>query len=292
MSLVPASRAIVPIMARAMVRKATWPAWTQPRAKRARYTANAIVKSYQALARMNRGARTIQRAYRKAARRRKEARGIGQRVGTSSAKTKENTSSAASAVLQRSDRTLYDDQILYPAFGDLINERERRIINLRGIKICMEISASTNMLIGGAYRDRYLYVNVALVVHKKNPTATTITEDNWFRGNAGNRGEDFTGITSSIGKSCTPINTDEYHVFMHKRFTLGGEAVETRPTVKRVMEYVKIGRQIRFDAESQPDTRFFLVWWAALAGEDTATPFTSMFKAQWRNTLYYREPKA
>lgn len=236
-------------------------------------------------------ARKIQRAFRNRRAKRKAARSIGQRVGTSSAKRKATASTSTESLAQKSDRAQYYDEITFPSFGDAINERERRVINLRGIHLCMEISAGSALLIGGAYRDRNVYVNVCVVSSKKDPTSTAVSTNHFFRDSTSNRAIDFDALQRSIDFHCRPINSDEWNVHMHYRTVLGGEAVESNPTIRRIMKYIPFKRQIRFDETGEPDSRLFLVWWTSLAGEHTATPFANIFKSQYYVTAYYREPK-
>ena len=282
---IPALRASMPAVVR----------WAAPSRKRRRIDYSAIHSTYQTLARMNRAQRTIRRAWKKSSRARARARArrsVGQRVGTSSTKRIALGTGDAASQLNRPDRFLNTQQVPFPFEGTTPENRERNLINLRGIKLCFEFSAGQELLIGGAYRDRQATINLAVVSNKKQSASGVFDNTHFFRALDGlHRAEDFDTVSRSIDFHCRPINSDEFNVHAHHRTVIAGEAVESIPTVRRIMKYIPIKRQIRFDVSGVPDTRIWVVWWVALAGEDQTASFNNIYKYQWSMCTYFKDPR-
>lgn len=218
---------------------------------------------------------------------------VGEPIGTSNSRRFASaTSTSTESDASRSDRLLNWELIAHPSgWGGIPNQRERNIIRLGGFKLCMEFTAGQSLLIGGANRDRQVTINVCVLSQKFDPTDTTLDNTHFFRANDGvNRAIDFDVVARSIDFHCLPVNTDKFNIHMHHRTYLSGESIEHGPTVRRIMKYIPINRQIRYDDSNKPSTQFFLVWWAALAGEHTTLSFSDIYKVQWTNVTYYRDP--
>jgi len=175
----------------------------------------------------------------------------------------------------------------------LLNQRERDLIYLSGIKICLTV---WNNLASTAGNE--LYFNVALVSAKNQ---RTIGATDFFRCYTGaKRGMDFTDAAlTPHERYCLPINADEHVVHWHHRKILvpgianqGSATKEQRPY--EITKYVPIKRQIRFESGTSGGaiTLFRVVWWvgrvgatAALASEANALSVDHKF------VTHFREPE-
>lgn len=212
---------------------------------------------------------------------------FGEPVGAGVAK---RVSDKSGGVSPRATRTLHYEEIKFPVFGDAINQRERQMIFCRGVSLCMEISRNLEDVSMIALDRENLYVNVALVSSKKDPTADVVSPLNWFRGSDSARALDFTTVKSSLDLHCLPINTDEWSVFMHQRFKLGDFSTTGLYNSVTLMKYTKIHRQIRFDELGEPSNRLFVVYWCAPAATNTAGIVNNKMDIQWNNVMFYDEP--
>lgn len=173
----------------------------------------------------------------------------------------------------------------------LLNQRERDLIYLSGIKICLTVWNNLSNVAGNE-----LYFNVALVSAKNQ---RTIGATDFFRCYTGaKRGMDFTDSTlTPHERHCLPINADEHVVHWHQRMVLGTGSAASQPIAPRPLEitkYVPIKRQIRFESGTSGGaiTLFRVVWWvgrvgatAALASEANAVAIDHKF------VTHFREPE-
>lgn len=179
--------------------------------------------------------------------------GVGERPGTSNAKRFESVNHD---VAFKSTRTLYSHVLNDTPQGLALDERQRQIINLRGLKICMDVSNSNN---------RPTHFNWA-IVSPKNQSDTNLTS-RFFRGNGTTRSIDFGVNLQSAEFSCNPINADKYVVLTHQRHLLGvpknsnQDFADTRQSYLRVDRYIKIGRQFRFAGNGDNYDKLLLVYW-------------------------------
>lgn len=175
----------------------------------------------------------------------------------------------------------------------LLNQRERDLIYLSGIKICLTV---WNNLAATAGNE--LYFNVALLSAKNQ---RTIGATDFFRCYTGaKRGMDFTDAAlTPHERYCLPINADEHVVHWHHRKILvpgianqDSGTKEVRPY--EITKYVPIKRQIRFESGTSGGaiTLFRVVWWvgrvgatAALASEANALSVDHKF------VTHFREPE-
>lgn len=179
--------------------------------------------------------------------------GVGETPGTSNAKRFESVNHD---VAFKSTRTLYSHVLNDTPQGLALDERQRQIINLRGLKICMDVSNSNN---------RPMHFNWA-IVSPKNQEDTNLTS-RFFRGNGTTRSIDFGVNLQSAEFSCNPINADKYVVLTHQRHLLGvpknsnQDFADTRQSYLRVDRYIKIGRQFRFAGNGDNYDKLLLVYW-------------------------------
>jgi len=186
-------------------------------------------------------------------------------------------------------RTLYNVNLLsmIRGNGDNINNRARDIVNVRGMKMCVEME---NL------GSKSLWVHTALIV-PKNRTSTFGSAD-FFRSEGLNdrRSNDFDTSLDSMQMRCLPINTDEWHVISHKRKFLPGSSSSDKSgsTNAAVDTYHPINRQFRFDGPGAGacNTPIYFVYWADGLGVGNAGgPVLNGWSLGFRNVTYFREPK-
>jgi len=230
----------------------------------------------------------IGRAYRRS--RAKKAkfsrRNIGEPVGSGTAK---RYVTETINPVNEDTRVLYQYGLTDIDQGTAINQRERRMVNLRGFKICMEVKniATTP-----------LYLNVAILSPKDG--AADVTTSDFFRGAGANRGRDFGIGLNSNEFHCLPINSDRYTILKHKRYRLvpGNTPSDTASlngySYMNLDWWVPLKRQIRYDADTgQPESgKVYMVYWAdnfSTAGGSAVNP--AQMVVTRRVVTYFKEPK-
>lgn len=241
--------------------------------------------------------RTRRRAPMRRAKRRKISASVGKRarlkfadrVGTSNAKKVAfNQDSTA-----RDTRTLYATNLISIARGQSLNERERDIINFRGVRIC------NNFYNNGTAP---LFLNVAVVSRKDADSTIPPDTDDFFRSlDSDTRGQAFNNSLSAIAFRCLPINTDKYLVHKHKRYTLQGDAngsgwLHSGPSYKTMKWYIPFKRQIRYDSDKggsfSYNANLYLVWWCdAMYAQVSSAPVTSALNHQFHYVSYFRDTR-
>ena len=189
----------------------------------------------------------------------------------------------------RDTRSLYNVNMLQltRTQNNEINQRQRDIVNIRGIKTCVEMENLS---------ARPLWVHTALIVPKNK--STTFGSGDFFRGsdNSDRRSEDFSLALDSIQMRCLPINTDEWHIICHKRTRLAGTSSndKTGSTSAALDVYSKVNRQFRFEGSGSNTcvTPIYFVYWADNIGIIAGSlPAAGAFNLGFRNITYFREPK-
>lgn len=138
-------------------------------------------------------------------------------------------------------RTLYVHSLTTLTKGSANNERERDIINCRGIRLkCYFENMYTN----------YTSVNVA-VISPKDCNTTVPNGTDLFRANDQYRWRNFQGGMSGWARAQQSINTDKYLVHFHKRFVLPARDPANGKYHRYFKRWLKINRQLRF--ETKPD---------------------------------------
>jgi len=220
-------------------------------------------------------------------------RKMGDHVHSSNAK---RTTIANQDPIDRDTRTLYMNSLLTCSLGQGIDERERSIINCRGIKLFHRFVNT---------QTYEVTVNIAVITSKFSNIDPPFA-DGFFRGYGPTRGQDFDPTTmSGLNFHYGSINTDRYLVHWHKRFTLS--AVNNLPAsniyshAKTLKKYVKIQRQIRYtdkldpgDGTTEPiNTNLYLVWWcdrkSAGTGDEVAL---NAIQHTANSIMYFRETSA
>lgn len=258
-----------------------------PYAKRAR-TAYTVGKTlYANRGRIKWAAKKIGRAWR--ARKKRKAqfsrKNIGEPIGSSNAK--------ADLVVnvipgQFDSRTLITHNLTEIPEGTTTDTRIRKIINLRGFKICAEFSNTQTIP---------LYLNVAVLSPKQK---STVDGNDFFRddGSDDNRAQNFSSITlNSLQFHCLPINTDDYIILKHRRYKLNPVPNGTTFAAQNGKNYMNIDwwiplkRQLRYDTLSggPENGTVHLVYWCARFGDNLSGVQTNACQRTVRATAYFRE---
>lgn len=248
--------------------------------ERARMARTVATFAYKNRAPMISAAKKIQRAVR---RRQKNRSKVGRPVGVANAKRTANVSPSTENVYER---TLYGRQVTFPNAGQNIDQRERKIINVSGIKICQEFLVTNSTL------NQPLYLNIAFVRNKQSPAATSVPLGEFFRGNGDERHRSFSSLTQGIDYHCANLNTDQFDVWFHKRYITRFDTNDPKKNLVRLMHFVKINRQISFDDTGAPDTRLWILWWCSIAGRDNVTPGAAIqMNTNFHDITYFRETR-
>jgi hypothetical protein len=216
---------------------------------------------------------------------------IGDRIGTSDCKRVTTVDSTGSY----DSRVLYTQNILAISKGTGIDERQRDIADLKGIKFTWALRALPN-----ENDVKPWYAHIALVSNKEGHNSPTIID--WFRGTGGTRMINFSANLSGMDNYTRQINTDLYDVIFHKKIALapheGTSCNDWAPggtkSYKWVKKYIKINRQLRWDESTTipGNANLYLVYWVdsfdtpALYGSDTG-----VLGIQNRTELYFRDAK-
>lgn len=239
------------------------------------------------------------RVYRRPTKRRRVARSlkyrrrqIGERIGTSSSKSALITDNNSSVL---DGRVLYYHGCIAVQHGNQRNQRERNIINVRGIRNQMLISTDATAPV---------FVNIALISIKNwdgwDGEGIGPSSANFFRNYEEQRGTDFSIALNSLKFHYNAINTDNFVVLKHKRYLLdnpGQSAFKepNRPSYRAINWYTPLRRQVRFENDGDvipTDGQVFLVYWCDLfqAG-DNQIAVQDILKIQERTILYFKDPK-
>lgn len=184
--------------------------------------------------------------------------GLGKTPGTATSKR----TVVKDANAQIDTRTLYNQVMndIGPTVGGGtdINLRERDMVRLTGVKLCMELKNNA---------DTPIYFNWALVYDKRsNDTVGTVSVADFFRGNGSTRAKDFGTDLSAIEFHCNPLNSDRFTVLKHERHTLGKAIAgttnytDTKNSFKSVNRWIPIKRQIRYE-DGEAQSKVWLLYW-------------------------------
>lgn len=261
-------------------------------------TAGRALKAYPNTGKYYRAARIIQHVYRnrkrygraartiyRAAKRRRRMQKVGEDIGSSN--TKRCTTNIVE-VRNFNSRFLnkYLINVIPKTTTNEIDKRQRDVVNLRGIKLQMEWRNNSN---------EPLQCHWCILCPKYRQG---IENSEFFRGHDNVRAVDFANTQSSTQFWTRPINTDDYTIIAHKRFTLapkdGGVAynAEGPKNFRTVNRYIKIQRQCRYDGDELVNGRLWLCYWADKFMTPAGTAgATSAYGASHRILTYFKEPK-
>lgn len=257
------------------------------------YAARAIQRGYRRYRKRSYGYRGVKRMASRTARARASKRqkfsstNFGHRVGVDNAK---RSGIILNTNLPQNNQVLYRDNAIVITKGTGLDDRERDLVNIRGVKLQAQYNNDTTLPVT---------CHIALIQPRKTQAVGT---DDFFRGTLGTRrGVDFTSFLTGLEQNCMHINTDLYTVLFHKRFILGpaDNATNTaisstrHPTFKVFNRYVRINRQVRFAGDDTTPIDGNLVWvrwyvrWNQTGGQASAATMT----VNERMTVLYRETR-
>lgn len=213
--------------------------------------------------------------------------GLGKPVGTSNCKT---TIVAATSFTRNSNvlHTNYDS-FLNISQGAGINQRSRRVINLRGVRAQVHFTylpgSITNI-------EQIIFVNFAIIAPKEGIAGLSTTD--FFRSYGSQRSQDFPTTTADTPVLINnPINTDKYEVMLHKQVRLASRSIGPFPLSEfNGNFYVPIKRQIRYDSDAASsangDLRFCM-WYTTINSNGTTGQLQSVDERVDLFT-YFRDP--
>lgn len=217
---------------------------------------------------------------------------IGMPVGSGSCKTVEIENTIG---LQMATRNLVQTPLcqIDRATDHEIDRRERDIVNIRGIKMCLFFRNTSSVA--------PVVVHVAVVV----PKAETVVNDaNFFRAYGTTRSVNADTTEDSNTWHCFGINTDLHTVIMHKKFQLIGTSQSSMhsnnynpqrgASYRRFVKYLKIKRQVRYDgAVNTPVSQSpVLLFWCDFISADSAQGSISGTVLYDEHIVtYFRDPR-
>jgi len=228
--------------------------------------------------------RTARRVYR--ARKRRRFRAPNPTSGTATAKRTEiSNDNGPVARLTKSLNQVNLAAISHSA-NNTIDERQRNILNLRGVKMCLEVHNT---------QDDPLYYNCAVIVPKLSPS---VSATGFFRGNGADRDVTFGTSLTGLQLHCLPINADKHYVLWHKRYKLNpisntGYQAASGKSYMTIKKYLKFKRQVRYsdNADTLPEGGVpYFISWCSLYGEASGAGVSALAEAKHFVT-YFREPR-
>lgn len=223
---------------------------------------------------------------------------LGEPVGHHTGKRCIAISDPVNVVDYPSNQLHFTDNLINIAQGDAINERQRRIVNLRGIEIhsIFNFRSSRDGVNVWPGAIEPIYLHIAVVHPKNNDAQFGLTTANFFRSYGASRQESFTTSQPAIRQIFNPINSDMYHVYFHKHYKiaefLSGTSKAQNPEML-FKKYVKLNRQVRFNGSTGTscEDSISLCWWFTSSQSNGTTPLIYDI-AQWRYEIinHYREP--
>lgn len=217
---------------------------------------------------------------------------VGEPVGYHTGKRTVSIDNDTSASVTPSNSLAVTANVLQIEQGDAVDQRQRRIVNLRGIQL-QSTFRFDDTLDGVNLWDAAepLFLHIALVHPKQG---TTVTNSDFLRDYNAGRNVDFSAATS-LQQTFNPINTDAYHVYFHKHYKVSKfldlQASNARGPVFVFQKYVPIKRQIRFEETTRGsciDTIYYVIWYTGVTTSVGNT--VSFLNHRFRTILHYREP--
>ena len=257
------------------------PTMSRP-AKRARLGFQIARHMYRNRGKYYRAARVIGRAWR---RHRRSAKTIARLTYASPGSTARAKSTEQLIDVSMDTFTQYTALIDLPNEGTSPNERLRNAIRLSGFKLCFDAENKST--------SNSLYFNLAVVQERSAPASkTAVGTTRFFKSYGSNYGRDFP-ISTAIENHCCPINTEEYRVFMHKRFVLSEKDTGggSNKHLKRIMRYVPLKKFVKFDSSNFSNGQLRCVFWCQRAGALSIPVETGLGRMTGALYCYFREPR-
>ena len=185
-------------------------------------------------------------------------------------------------------RTLYSYELTTLSEGGTEDNRHRSVVNCKGFSLCFHVY---NM----DPQPKFLNIAVLCPKHRTGGIETT----DFFRGNTGTRGEDFSTTRTALELAYNPINTDNYHVIRHYRYQLGSPSdsaqynSDTGPVnwLSKKM-WIPFRRQLTYGgtASSTCDTPiFFCYWYDRMRAGAFQTAEVGDMKISFQHTMFFND---
>lgn len=226
------------------------------------------------------------------------------RVAREFGATKENSTCKQRTVYQSTGLALNATKFLYGVNltdiprGTSINERERDVLSLKGIKVNF-LFKNVFPSVSATPTDPIL-VNVCLLFPKDN-TDILVGAPDFFKltktvGRAVNFND--TGNLSGMDYHTLPINSDKYGVLWHKRFKIANGSTATfynsgsQNSWRTLNKYLKINRQVQYASATAASCNdpIFLCWWCTSIQEPTGVGTAAGQQTIGRITTFFRDP--
>ena len=226
-------------------------------------------------------------------------RRVGERIGSTSSKTRllEGTDTIDTKTLNDGLRLLSLPKTSTNNEA-VLNDRLRNVVDFRGVKVCFHTRVNTK---GASFDGDKLFFNWAIISPKaESNELASIDTGEFFRGQDGARFTSFIGTTlTGLDLHCLGINTDKYIVHRHRRLTMGPWESPNGLAEKYFETYVPVKRQIRYNATGTgavldyPEGKdMWMVYWCSYMKETAAAaPTTGAVTVNFRITQVFKEPK-
>lgn len=229
------------------------------------------------------------RQFKNALKKRSERRRVGD---TPKKDTSKRRTVVDTGCIARDTQTLYSwDLTQLGAQADGIDSRERDVVRIGGWRVDYEVQNKV---------DAPVYINMAVISAKTCPGVDLDT--NFFRSAGVQRAVNYSTTATDLERHVTGINTDRWIILMHRRIRLAGQ-VDSSPgtpgnqfssgktSYATISRYVKLGRQVRFDADTDtvPQSKVYLViWYGRLCGNGTVV--TGAVEHNLKVRCWFRDP--
>jgi hypothetical protein len=234
------------------------------------------------------GAKTWARTTKSARKKRRtdETKKIGRDPRNSVARHSEVRSTSDTAI---DSRTLYSYELTtIGANSEFEDSRKRGVINCKGFRLCFHVYNTDA-------QPKFFNVAILCPKHRSSGIATA----SFFRGDEGNRGENFDLTKTALELAYNPVNTDDYHVLRHYRYQMGSPSDSTQYNSdtgpvnwmsKKL--YIPFKRQLTYDTTSSAtcDTPiFFCYWYDRMRSGSGAAVETGDMNISFQHTMFFTD---
>lgn len=168
--------------------------------------------------------------------------------------------------------------------GAQINQRERRLVNLVGLRFNLMVTnvSAQHLMFHGA------------IIAPKESNQLDVSNLDFFRGYNSNRGIDFNIGLNALDVAFRPINPDIHNILAHWSFKLGpGPGNYPESPFRILRRWIKIKRQITFESNAGDsclqDIRF--VYWCTSATSNGAVPVNAAILPSYNCIVHFTDPK-
>lgn len=210
---------------------------------------------------------------------------VGEPIGKGSAKRVEMLSDSGIYT-----RTLYSVPLLDLSKGTGLSDRERDIINFRGIKFCLSFVNNHATATSDGQR---VYFNYAIISPKDSGDKATVSTTDFFRANGVTRSQDFATALTALEFKCASINTDIWNVHKHVRTSVSTYSSNESKNAFTKEFYFPLKRQIRYDGTTTTPVgkQMFLVYWCDIQDTPATSIAAAIGNMQTFVAKYFQESK-